>query len=99
MCRTGQGLLCQLCFDARLGCYALRTYRFDLFFSHHVRLLLLLFLTAKQGADLSSDLWSARLLNDNPSLIRETHLAYLRAGADVATSASYQASYEGFLVS
>lgn len=53
----------------------------------------------KQGADLSSDLWSARLLDDNPSLIRETHLAYYRAGADVATSASYQASYEGFLVS
>ncbi|CAN0182317.1 unnamed protein product [Laminaria digitata] len=52
-----------------------------------------------QGADLSSDLWSARLLDDNPSLIRETHLAYYRAGADVATSASYQASYEGFLVS
>ena len=53
----------------------------------------------KQGADLSSDLWSARLLDDNPSLIRETHLAYYRAGADVATSPSYQASYEGFLVS
>lgn len=79
-------------------CYTIRTHRFDLFLGRHVRLLLLL-LIAKQGADLSSDLWSARLLNDNPSLIRETHLAYLRAGADVATSASYQASYEGFLVS
>ncbi|CAN0126317.1 unnamed protein product [Ectocarpus fasciculatus] len=50
-----------------------------------------------QGADLTGDLWSAALLADNPSLIRNTHLAYYRAGADVATSASYQASFEGFL--
>lgn len=52
-----------------------------------------------QGADLTGELWSAALLADNPSLIRETHLAYLRAGADVATTASYQASFEGFMVS
>ncbi|CAN0076876.1 unnamed protein product, partial [Ectocarpus sp. 12 AP-2014] len=50
-----------------------------------------------QGADLTGDLWSAAMLADNPSLIRNTHLAYYRAGADVATSASYQASFEGFL--
>ncbi|CAM9622393.1 unnamed protein product [Ectocarpus sp. 8 AP-2014] len=50
-----------------------------------------------QGADLTGDLWSAALLADNPSIIRNTHLAYFRAGADVATSASYQASFEGFL--
>ncbi|CAM9291483.1 unnamed protein product, partial [Scytosiphon promiscuus] len=50
-----------------------------------------------QGADLSGDLWSAALLAENPSLIRDTHLAYYRAGADVAVSASYQASFEGFL--
>ena len=51
-----------------------------------------------QGADLTGELWSAALLADNPSLIRETHLAYYRAGADVATTASYQASFEGFMV-
>ena len=28
--------------------------------------------------------------------IREAHLAFFRAGAQIATSASYQASFEGF---
>eukprot|EP00903_Cladosiphon_okamuranus_P006416 g6280.t1 len=50
-----------------------------------------------QGADLTGELWSAAILAENPSLIRDTHLAYYRAGADVATTASYQASFEGFL--
>lgn len=54
---------------------------------------------SQQGMDLSSALWSAALLDTHPSLIRETHLAYCRAGADVVTTASYQASFEGFLVS
>ncbi|CAM9797343.1 unnamed protein product, partial [Hapterophycus canaliculatus] len=50
-----------------------------------------------QGADLVGELWSAALLVDNPHLVRDTHLAYYRAGADVGISASYQASFEGFL--
>ena len=50
----------------------------------------------RRGADLSDPLWSARLLLDNPELIRQVHLDYLRAGADVVTSASYQASFAGF---
>jgi S-methylmethionine-dependent homocysteine/selenocysteine methylase len=37
-----------------------------------------------------SRLWSARLLADNPRLVREIHLDYLRSGADVVTTASYQ---------
>ena len=49
-----------------------------------------------QGYDLSDDLWSARLLADAPEAIRAAHLAYFRAGAMIATTASYQASFEGF---
>jgi homocysteine S-methyltransferase len=48
------------------------------------------------GGDLRDRLWSARLLIDDPDLIRRVHLAYFAAGADVAISASYQASFEGF---
>ncbi|MFI7035589.1 homocysteine S-methyltransferase [Microbispora rosea] len=49
------------------------------------------------GCDLSDDLWSARLLTDDPGVIRQAHLDYFRAGADVATTASYQASVPGFV--
>ena len=49
-----------------------------------------------QGADLSDRLWSARLLADDPGQITAAHLAYFRAGARVATTASYQATFEGF---
>ncbi|SDJ40910.1 homocysteine S-methyltransferase [Streptomyces indicus] len=48
------------------------------------------------GHDLGDALWSARLLADRPDAVRAAHLAYFRAGADVATTASYQATYEGF---
>jgi homocysteine S-methyltransferase len=50
----------------------------------------------RRGHDLSDDLWSARLLRDDPDEVIATHLAFYRAGADVATTASYQASVEGF---
>ena len=49
-----------------------------------------------QGHDLSTELWSARLLLDEPGAIREAHRRYFEAGAQVAISASYQASYAGF---
>ena len=49
-----------------------------------------------RGHDLSDRLWSARLLLTEPEAIEEVHLAYFRAGARVATTASYQASIEGF---
>lgn len=49
----------------------------------------------KRGADLNHSLWSAKLLIENPSLIKEVHLDYLKAGADVITTASYQASFTG----
>ncbi|MEU9203683.1 homocysteine S-methyltransferase [Streptomyces sp. NPDC048332] len=49
-----------------------------------------------QGCDLSDDLWSARLLADGPEQIEAAHTAYVRAGAQVLITASYQASFEGF---
>ncbi|MET9762412.1 homocysteine S-methyltransferase [Streptomyces sp. NPDC006372] len=48
------------------------------------------------GHDLSDELWSARLLAEQPEAVTEAHLAYFRAGADVAITASYQATFEGF---
>lgn len=50
----------------------------------------------RRGADLRDPLWSAKLLLDDPALIRQVHEDYFRAGADVGTSASYQASFQGF---
>ncbi|GAA2105242.1 homocysteine S-methyltransferase [Actinomadura alba] len=52
-----------------------------------------------QGHDLSGGLWSARLLADAPEAIVEAHLSFFRAGARVATTASYQATFEGFAAS
>lgn len=51
---------------------------------------------AARGFDLSDALWSARLLHDAPDAIEAVHLDYFEAGADVAITASYQASFEGF---
>jgi homocysteine S-methyltransferase len=48
------------------------------------------------GHDISGELWTARLLRDAPEAIADVHRTYFRAGADVATTASYQASVPGF---
>ncbi len=50
----------------------------------------------RRGADLSDPLWSAKCLLESPELIRQVHLDYFRAGARVATTATYQATFEGF---
>jgi homocysteine S-methyltransferase len=44
----------------------------------------------RRGADLRDRLWSARILLDDPDLIRAVHEDYFAAGADVAISASYR---------
>ncbi|MFI8324804.1 homocysteine S-methyltransferase [Streptomyces sp. NPDC085529] len=49
-----------------------------------------------QGCDLSDALWSARLLADAPEQIEAAHAAYVRAGAQVLITGSYQATYDGF---
>ncbi|KIZ17252.1 homocysteine S-methyltransferase [Streptomyces natalensis] len=48
------------------------------------------------GHDLSDALWSARLLAEDPEAVVDAHLAYYKAGAQVAITASYQATFEGF---
>lgn len=47
------------------------------------------------GHDLSSSLWSARLLIEDPAAIRRAHAEYFAAGARVAITSSYQVSYAG----
>src|SRR5262249_26840256 len=49
----------------------------------------------RRGADLRDPLWSAKLLLENPELIRQVQHDYYVAGADVATTASYQATLQG----
>lgn len=49
----------------------------------------------RRGADLKDPLWSAKVLVEDPDAIRGVHAAYFEAGADVAISASYQATFEG----
>lgn len=47
------------------------------------------------GHDLSSPLWSAAILQQDPQAISDLHLAYLEAGAQCIISASYQLSLPG----
>ena len=49
-----------------------------------------------RGCNLNDDLWSARILMEQPELIHQVHLDYFNAGADFAITASYQATIEGF---
>lgn len=49
-----------------------------------------------RGHDLDDPLWSAKLLIEAPDAIRDMHEAYLAAGADCITTATYQATLQGF---
>jgi homocysteine S-methyltransferase len=51
----------------------------------------------RAGFDLEHPLWSARLLLDEPDAIVSVHAAYLAAGADCITTASYQATVPGLV--
>ena len=51
----------------------------------------------RRGCDLRDPLWSAKVLIEAPDRIRQVHWDYFQAGADCATTASYQASVEGFM--
>ena len=48
------------------------------------------------GHDLTDELWSARLLADDPAAIVAAHRDFLAAGARVVTTASYQATVAAF---
>jgi homocysteine S-methyltransferase len=49
-----------------------------------------------RGADISGPLWSAHVLEDAPEKVEAVHRAYLEAGADCITTASYQVSAKGY---
>lgn len=49
-----------------------------------------------RGYDVSGDLWSASLLREAPDAVVDAHRAFVEAGAEVVTTASYQATFEGF---
>lgn len=49
-----------------------------------------------RGFDLNHALWSAKILEEDPMAIKQAHLDYYIAGADIAITASYQASTQGF---
>lgn len=48
------------------------------------------------GCNLNDRLWSAKVLMENPELIKKVHLDYFQAGADCAITASYQATIKGY---
>ncbi|HQV95028.1 MAG TPA: homocysteine S-methyltransferase [Anaerolineales bacterium] len=50
----------------------------------------------RRGHDLKNDLWSAKILLEQPEAIQQIHYDYFNAGADCAITASYQATVEGF---
>jgi homocysteine S-methyltransferase len=49
-----------------------------------------------RGHDVGGALWSARLLHDDPEAVVAVHAAFAAAGAQVVTTATYQATTEGF---
>ena len=51
----------------------------------------------RRGCDLRDPLWSAKALIETPDLIRQVHQDYFAAGADIAITASYQATIGGFM--
>lgn len=50
-----------------------------------------------RGCDINDELWSAKVLMDNPEIIKEIHKDYFKAGADCAISSTYQATIECFM--
>jgi len=50
----------------------------------------------RRGHNLKDELWSAKILLEQPEAIQQIHYDYFKAGADCAITASYQATIEGF---
>ena len=50
-----------------------------------------------RGANLDDPLWSAKLLLESPELIEQVNYDYLCAGADIVSTASYQATILGLI--
>ncbi|KAL8120877.1 homocysteine S-methyltransferase 1 [Apium graveolens] len=49
------------------------------------------------GASINDPLWSALCLIKDPHLIKQVHMEYLEAGADILVTSSYQATLPGFV--
>ena len=49
----------------------------------------------RAGHDLNDPLWSAKVLLEDPGAVEAAHLAFLEAGADCVTTATYQATFAG----
>ena len=49
----------------------------------------------RAGHNLNDPLWSAKVLLEDPGAVEAVHLAFLEAGADCVTTATYQATFEG----
>lgn len=47
------------------------------------------------GCDVTGTLWSGQLLLDEPAVVEAVHARFFAAGAQVATTASYQLSFDG----
>ncbi|MDO4813753.1 MAG: homocysteine S-methyltransferase [Gemella sp.] len=50
-----------------------------------------------KGYDISGKLWSAKYLLEKPEAIQEIHEEYVKAGSDLITTSSYQASIKGLV--
>lgn len=50
-----------------------------------------------RGYDVSGKLWSAQYLLDEAQIIRKVHESYVKAGSDIITTSSYQASIPAFI--
>lgn len=50
-----------------------------------------------RGYNLKDELWSAKILLEEPDAIKQLHYDYIKAGADCVITASYQATVEGFM--
>lgn len=50
-----------------------------------------------RGCDINDNLWSAKILAENPEIIERVHYDYFASGADCAITSSYQATIEGFV--
>jgi len=51
---------------------------------------------SKQGIDLNHVLWTAKALLDSPEAVRKAHAAYLKSGAMIISTSSYQATPQRF---
>ena len=49
------------------------------------------------GANLNSNLWTAKALAETPELVKQVHIDYFKAGADCGITCSYQATIPGLM--